>query len=134
MPESPTGGVDLHKIDHGAMFEGSKGVLVSSFTNRLLIPNGDKADMTYYHSRAKESLIPKMGGFQQEWLKACKGNLKTSCDFEYSGNMIEQMCLGLVAYRVGGKISYDGAAGKVTGFKLVRDGRLLGELQRIEEK
>ena len=28
--------------------------------------------------------------------------------------MIEQMLLGLVAYRVGKKISYDGAAGRVT--------------------
>ena len=28
--------------------------------------------------------------------------------------MIEQMILGLVAYRVGQKIEYDGAAGRVT--------------------
>ena len=28
--------------------------------------------------------------------------------------MIEQMLLGLVAYRVGKKLEYDGAAGKVT--------------------
>lgn len=114
MPENPHRGVDLNRIDHGAMFEGSKGVLVADFTTRLLVPNGDGADMTYYHPRAKNLLIPKMHGFQQEWLKACKGDLKTSCDFEYSGNLIEQMLLGLVAYRVGKKISYDGAAGKVT--------------------
>lgn len=114
MPENPHRGVDLKRIDHGAMFEGSKGVLVADFTTRLIVPSGDKADMTYYHPRAKEALIPKMHGFQQEWLNACKGNLKTSCDFEYSGNLIEQMMLGLVAYRVGKKISYDGAAGKVT--------------------
>ena len=41
-------------------------------------------------------------------------SLKTACDFEYSGNMIEPMLLGLVAYRVGKKIDYDGATGKVT--------------------
>jgi hypothetical protein len=70
--------------------------------------------MTYYKPRAKDALIPKMHGFQQEWINACKGNLKTSCDFDYSGTMIEQMLLGLVAYRVGKKISYDGAAGRVT--------------------
>jgi hypothetical protein len=28
--------------------------------------------------------------------------------------LIEQMLLGLVAYRVGGKLEYDGAAGRVT--------------------
>ena len=31
MPESPVRYVDLKKIDHGAMFEGSKGVLVADF-------------------------------------------------------------------------------------------------------
>jgi predicted dehydrogenase len=113
MPENPHRAVDLKQIDHGAMFEGSKGTLVSDFTSRLIVPNSDSADMTYYHPRAKDELIPKMHGFQQEWLNACKGNLKTSCDFEYSGNLIEQMLLGLVAYRVGRKIKYDGAAGKV---------------------
>ena len=40
--------------------------------------------------------------------------MKTACDFEYCGRMIEQMLLGLVAYRVGKKIAYDGAAGRVT--------------------
>ena len=114
MPASPAPWVDLNKIGHGALFEGSKGALVSEFNARLIIPSGNGADMTYYKPRAKEALIPPMGNFQQEWIKACKGNLKTSCDFEYSGNMIEQMMLGLVAYRVGKKISYDGATGRVT--------------------
>jgi len=70
--------------------------------------------MTYYKPRMKEALIPKLRGFQKEWINACKGNLKTSCDFEYSGNLIEQMLLGMVAYKVGKKISYDGVAGRVT--------------------
>ncbi len=54
-----------------------------------------------------------MGNFQQEWISACKGNLKTSCDFGYATDMIEMMLLGLVAYRVGKKIKYDGATGQV---------------------
>jgi predicted dehydrogenase len=114
MPESPWRGIDLRKIDHGALFEGTKGSLVSDFTSRVLCPGGDKADLTYYKPRPKEALIPKMPGFQTDWLNACKGNLKTACDFEYSGNMIEQLLLGLVAYRVGKKLSYDGAKGQVT--------------------
>jgi hypothetical protein len=40
--------------------------------------------------------------------------LKTHCDFEYGGNAIEMMQLGLVAYRVGEKIEYDGKRGRVT--------------------
>ncbi len=115
MPESPTRMIDLKRIDHGALFEGTKGYLVSDFTSRALFPNGDKADMTYYRPRAKDALIPKMaGGFQKEWINACKGNLKTTCDFDYSGTMIETMLLGLVAYRVGKKISYDSATGRVS--------------------
>jgi hypothetical protein len=114
MPASPAPWVDLNKIGHGALFEGSKGALVAEFNARLLIPQGNAADMTYYRPRSKEALIPPLGDFQQEWIKACKGSLKTSCDFEYGGNLIEQMLLGLVAYRVGRKIAYDGAAGRVT--------------------
>jgi hypothetical protein len=61
--------------------------------------------------------------FQIEWLAACKGKYngvthgtssKTHCDFDYSGTMIEQMLLGLVAHRVGKKLDYDPAAGRVT--------------------
>ena len=55
-----------------------------------------------------------MRNFQQEWIHACKGDLKTSCDFGYGTDMIEMMLLGLVAYRVGKKIKYDGATGRVT--------------------
>ena len=39
---------------------------------------------------------------------------KTHCDFDYSGTMMEQMLLGLVAHRVGKKITYDPATGRVT--------------------
>ena len=49
----------------------------------------------------------------EEWINACKGNLKTSCDFDYGGKLIEMMLLGLVAYRVGEKLDYDGKAGRV---------------------
>ena len=114
MPENPSRYVDLHKIVHGAMFEGSKGVIVADFTTRLLIPRGNQPDMTYYHPRAKADLIPPLGDFQKQWVNACKGNLKTSCDFDYGSKLIEMMLLGLVAYRVGKKIQYDGAAGQVT--------------------
>jgi hypothetical protein len=114
MPKSPSGAIDLNKIGHGVMFKGAKGHIVADFGTRMLLPWGGGADMTYYKPRTKDKVIPPMGGFQQEWINACKGDKKTSCDFEYSGNMIEQMLLGLVAYRVGEKLQYDGSAGKVT--------------------
>ncbi len=124
MPKSPRPYVDLKKIGHGAMFEGSKGILVADFRSRILLPNNDDGDMTYYKRRTKAELLPPLGGeppagrrdyrFQKEWINACKGDLKTSCDFVYAGNMMEEMLLGLVAYRVGKRIEYDGAAGRIT--------------------
>ena len=60
---------------------------------------------------------------RSEWLDACKGKYngvthgtssKTHCDFDYSGTMIEQMLLGLVAHRAGKKLEYDAATGRVT--------------------
>lgn len=114
MPESPSRYIDLKKIDHGAVFEGSKGVLVADFNTRALYPQGNQADLTYYKPRSKDALLPPVGDFQRQWVNACKGNLKTCCDFDYGGKMIEMMMLGLVAYRVGKKIKYDGATGKVT--------------------
>lgn len=115
MPRSPKPEIDLTKIGHGAMFKGSKGYVVADFGSRLIVPFGDNADLTYYKPRTAETVLPNIGHFQKQWFEACKDpSKKTACDFEYSGNMIEQMLLGLVAYRVGKKIQYDGATGKVT--------------------
>jgi predicted dehydrogenase len=113
MPNPPSSYVDINKIGHGAMFKGSEGILVADFTSRALIPLGKDGSLSYYKPRKKEDLLPSVGHFQKEWIKACKNpSLKTSCDFGYSADMIEQMCLGLVAYRVGKKIAYDGKAGQ----------------------
>ncbi len=115
MPPSPKPCVDLNKIDHGAMFKGSKGHLIADFGSRLLLPSGDEAEPTYYKPRTPDKVLPPLVHFQKQWLDACKDtSLKTACDFEYSGNMIEQLLLGLVAYRVGKKLDYDSAAGRVT--------------------
>ncbi|HIG27152.1 MAG TPA: Gfo/Idh/MocA family oxidoreductase [Verrucomicrobiales bacterium] len=114
MPRSPKSYVDLNKIGHGAMFKGSKGFLIADFGSRLIIPFGNDADMSYYQPRAEDKMIPPLGHFQEQWIKACKGDLKTSCDFEYGCNVIETMLLGLVAYRAGKKLDYDGVKGQVT--------------------
>ncbi|MCD6288157.1 MAG: Gfo/Idh/MocA family oxidoreductase [Candidatus Hydrogenedentes bacterium] len=114
MPKSPKSCIDLTKIGHGVMFKGSDGFLIADFDSRIIFPYGKTADMTYYKRRSKKELIPPLGVFQKEWIDACKGDLKTSCDFDYGGTLIEQMLLGLVAYRVGKKLQYDGATGRVT--------------------
>ena len=114
MPRSPKNYVDLKKIDHGAMFKGTKGYVVCDYDSRILMPFGNDADLTYYKKRDKDDVIPPLGHFQEEWTRACKGDLKTHCDFDYGGTAIEMMLLGLVAYRVGEKLEYDSKKGQVT--------------------
>ena len=117
MPTSPRDYVDLNKIGHGAMFKGDKGFLVTSFDNRIIIPHGDDADMTYYNRRGEDKIIEPMGDFQQEWIDACKSDLNTSCDLDYAGSKMEMMMLGLAAYRAEEKLEYDSAKGEVTNDK-----------------
>ena len=113
MPRSPKGYVDLKRIGHGAMFKGTKGYVICDYDSRILLPFGDNADLTYFNKRTKDKVIPPLGHFQKEWINACKTDLKTHCDFEYGANAIEMMHLGLVAYRVGKKLEYDGSKGRV---------------------
>jgi hypothetical protein len=65
---------------------------------------------------------PRVEAFQRDWLDACKGrsnsvvhgtSAKTHCDFGYSGDMMEQMLLGLVAHRAGKRLEYDPATGRI---------------------
>jgi hypothetical protein len=111
MPREPRPYLDLKKIGHGAMFRGDKGALVCDFDSRVILPFGPAADMSHFTPPAPGAAAPATGNHQRQWVDACKGGLKTSCDFDYAGHMIEMMLLGLVAYRAGKKISYDGAKG-----------------------
>ena len=121
MPRSPKDYVDLNKTGHGAMFKGSKGYVVCDYDSRILLPFGDDADLTYYNRRNKDDVMPPMGHFQKDWVDACKSDLKTHCDFDYGGTAIEMMLLGLVAYRVGKKLDYDGEKGRVTNSDQAND-------------
>ena len=114
LPDSPHPAIDLNKIGHGVVFEGTSGSLVADFQNRMVIPIGIDNGLNDYKPRSKADEAPPIKNFQQEWIDACKGSLKTSCNFGYATDMVEMMLLGLVAYRVGKKIQYDGASGRVT--------------------
>jgi hypothetical protein len=202
-PTPPRNYLDIRGVGNGAIFEGTKGSIFADFTSRLVIPNNDDGDLTYYKRRSKDATLPLIGGtgqvtqnppppasrgafpvraalpagftaapsaevtatgfpvvqmleggipaglgmpntnvqailaaeqsgtprpagsdvFQMEWLDACKGkydnvthgtSTKTHCDFDYSGTMVEQMLLGLVAHQAGKRITYDPTTGRVT--------------------
>ena len=59
--------------------------MIADFDKRILFPYGKYADLSYYNKRPENQMIPDLGGFQEEWMNACKGDLKTSCDFDYAG-------------------------------------------------
>jgi predicted dehydrogenase len=204
-PSPPRNHIDLSRIPNGAIFEGTKGGIVADFTSRMILPNNDDGDLTYYKRRSPEERLPLIGGtgqvtqappargargggqasrglpaglsalpsaepgpngfpvvqmidgkipaalglpntsvqailaaepsgggdvFQREWIDACKGrsqnvvhgtSSKTHCDFDYSGSMMEQMLLGLVAHRAGKKLEYDAATGRVTNSNEAND-------------
>jgi predicted dehydrogenase len=198
-PTPPKSYIDVSRVGNGAIFEGTKGSIFADFTTRVIIPNNDDGDLTYYKRRAKNQTLPLIQGtgqttqaaaraprprpaapaqsgggralpggmsampsaepgpngfpvvqfvsggippalglpnpslhatgdthdslFQLDWIDACKGrnnnvvhgtSAKTHCDFDYSGTMIEQMLLGLVAHQVGKRLEYDPATGRVT--------------------
>jgi len=201
-PPSPNSYTDVSRMGNGAIFEGTKGSILCDFSSRVIIPNNDDGDMTYYRRRSGSQLLPFVNGtgmptqhpamekraatpasqpaplprgftalpsmepgpdgfptvqylenglpaalgmpntdvdlileaersgrpldadpFQMEWIAACKGkndgavhgtSSKTHCDFDYSGVMVEQMLLGLVAHRAGKKLEYDPLEGRIT--------------------
>ena len=106
--------MDPFKNGHGALFVGDKAMLAAGFTNHKLLPLKEGGSLDHYTPRPESEQIPPMGGFQEQWVNACKGDLKCACDFKYSGDVIEMQLLGLVAYRVGKKLEYDHKAGRVT--------------------
>ena len=88
--------------DSAALFIGDKGMLLADYGKYLLLPE-DK----YKDFKRPEPFIPESPGQQAEWVRACKTDLQTTCNFEYSGWLTEANHLGNVAYRVGKKIEWD---------------------------
>ena len=88
--------------DSAALFIGDKGMLLADYGKYLLLPE-DK----YKDFKKPEPFIPESPGQQAEWVRACKTDLQTTCNFEYSGWLTEANHLGNVAYRVGKKIEWD---------------------------
>jgi predicted dehydrogenase len=61
-PEPPRDYLDVTTMANGAIFEGTKGTIVADFNSRIILPNNDDGDLTYYKRRSKEQLLPLMGG------------------------------------------------------------------------
>jgi predicted dehydrogenase len=87
---------------NGQLFIGSKGMLLSDYGNRKLLPESQFADF-----QPPQPTIPDSIGHHAEWIKACKTGEPTTCNFAYSGPLTEAALLGAVSYRTGRKLEWD---------------------------
>ena len=94
--------------EHGIIFVGSEGMLLSSYSKHLLYPEEKFADF----ERPPQTIPP--GGTHKEWIAKCKSGEPVMTRFEYSGPLTETVLLGTVAYRVGQKIEWDSAKLRTT--------------------
>ncbi len=97
-----TGVIPSAGWDSGILFEGAKGMLLSSYTKYLLLPEKDFRGFV-----PPKPFIPKSIGHHAEWILACKTGSPTTCNFEYAGWLTEANHLGNVAYRAGKKLEWD---------------------------
>ncbi len=87
----------LPEKGNNTLFIGDAGMLLCGFDQLSLLPAEKFADY-----EAPERTIPDSPGFHKEWIAACKGGDKATCNFDYSGPLAETVLLGNVAYRAGG--------------------------------
>ncbi len=91
----------------GVLFEGESGSLLANYgQHRFLREPKD-------FQRPKQT-IARSVGHHREWLQAIRTGGATTCNFDYSGALAETVLLGNIAYRAGGKLTYDGRTGRVT--------------------
>lgn len=103
MPERPKeleDGQPMGSAGGGMIFHGSKGKLMADVygNNPRLIPVSRTKD-----APAPKQTLPRTGEIHEEWVKAAKGNGKTSSNFEYAAALTETMLLGNIAIRFSNK-------------------------------
>jgi len=90
--------------DHGTLFVGSKGSILSGGWARSprIIP---ESKMREY--KRPEKTLKRVNGHHRDWINACMGKGPASTHFDYSGPLTEFTLMGNVALRAGGKLSFD---------------------------
>ncbi len=100
---------DSHEFPgSGIYFKGTKGSMFADYGGYRLFP-----EEQYKEFKAPPQTIAASVGHHQEWINACKTGSPTLCNFDYSGALTESVLLGMVAFRTGQKLEWDGATMKV---------------------
>jgi hypothetical protein len=95
---------------NGSLVIGEKGtMLVPGYWGKgKLWPESLLADV-----KAPAAPLPKSPGHYAEWIAACKGGTPALSNFDYAAELTEMVLLGNLALRVGRRIEWDAANGKV---------------------
>jgi predicted dehydrogenase len=92
------------------LFVGEKGTIAADFNGyRAKLADGSQPEPPV-------QTIAKSPGFYKEWINACKGGPRSTCDFvNYTGPLAEAVLLANSAFRAGGGFDWDAKALKATG-------------------
>jgi hypothetical protein len=87
------------------MVIGERGRLIYNFRGGAtqLLPAETFADV-----KLPEPSLPRPENHYVEWTEACKGRGKTLSNFQYGGALTEMVLAGVVAYRVGTVLEWNG--------------------------
>ncbi|MDA1234623.1 MAG: gfo/Idh/MocA family oxidoreductase, partial [Acidobacteria bacterium] len=91
---------------NGAVFVGSKGMMatVARGEGVHLLPAERWADY-----ELPSQLLTRSPGHMNDWVRACKGGDPACSDFSVAGPFTEWVVLGVIAFRVPGKLEWDSA-------------------------
>jgi predicted dehydrogenase len=95
--------------DRGQLFVGSEGMILSNYSEHMLLPVEKFAGF-----KRPDPFIPRSPGHHQEWIQAIKSGGTANCNFDYSGALTEAVLLGVVAYRSGRTIEWDARSLRIT--------------------
>jgi hypothetical protein len=97
---------------NGTLWIGEKGILLThdwAAQKYEFFPSAEFADV----EKTAVTVPVSEKGHYLDWVDACKGApIPGMSNFAYAAGLTELVLLGLVAYRSGGKIRWDGAAGR----------------------
>lgn len=96
---------DVPLPDQGCLFMGESGQLLfpHSSGDLKIFPQADFADV-----ELPEPTLPRPVSHHAEWIEACKGRGEALSSFDYGGRMTEFILAGLVAYKLGKPLEWDG--------------------------
>ena len=115
LPAKPRAMGDEPLPAEGILYRGTKGDMLVAFVEgvsqepRVFGPGAAAA------AKLPRTLPRRKGGIYGEWLEACKGGEKASCNFDFAQYITEFVQLGNLAIRTGKAIRFDPQAMKVSG-------------------